>query len=375
MLRTLRSRARLAVAVAAGACLLAAAGVAAAGSPSSANAHLKHVFVIMLENHSKGGVIGDPATPNLTRLADTYGEAADYYGVTHPSEPNYIALIAGTNFGLNEDNPNLRYDGPNLADQLEAHGYTWATYQESLPYAGYTGDYYPSAADPLYASKHDPFVLFNDIRDNPARLQNIKPFTDLATDLADNTVPDFSLIVPNECHDMHGGVYDTIAPGDGSPCPYSNAPNDTNDEALKAKADTWVQDTVNLITHSKAWTGNSVIFIVADESDYNGAPDTADNDFWSDTSGCCDSPVLPAGYQFLGSNGQPDGNVWGGGVYGGGLSPAIVITTHPRHFVSTVPYNHYSLLTTIEQNWHLGYLGNAGDTAGGVVPMDDLLAH
>ena len=65
---------------------------------------------------------------------------------------------------------------------------------------------------------------------------------------------------------------------------------------------------------------------------------------------------------------------WPGGVYGGGLSPAVVVTTNgPRHYVSSTPYNHYSLLTTIEQNWHLGYLGHAGDTAGGVLPMNDLL--
>jgi hypothetical protein len=76
--------------------------------------------------------------------------------------------------------------------------------------------------------------------------------------------------------------------------------------------------------------------------------------------------VLPAGDPAVSPT-------WPGGVYGGGLSPAIVITTHGRHLVSNTPYNHYSLLTTIEQNWHLGYLGHAGDTAGGVRPMNDLL--
>ena len=72
----------------------AAAG-ASASSPNSANAHLKHVFVIMEENHSLGGVIGDATAPTFTSLAHTYGEAENYYGVTHPSLPNYIALWAG----------------------------------------------------------------------------------------------------------------------------------------------------------------------------------------------------------------------------------------------------------------------------------------
>ena len=67
---------------------------------------------------------------------------------------------------------------------------------------------------------------------------------------------------------------------------------------------------------------------------------------------------------------------WAGGVFGGGRTPAIVITTNgPRGYVDTTPYNHYSLLTTIEDNWHLGHIGNAGDTAGGVVPMNNLLVH
>jgi hypothetical protein len=356
----------------AGVVALVGASVAAASSPNSANAHLKHVFVIMEENHSLGGVIGDPMAPYTTQLAHTYGVAENYYGVTHPSEPNYLALVAGTNFGLNADDATAHFNAPNLADQLEAHGYTWATYQESLPYAGFTGPQWPPASagqGALYASKHDPFVHFDDILNSPSRLQNVKPFTALQTDLANNTVPDFSLIVPNQCHDMHGGIYATIGAGDGSPCPYSNAPGDQFDESLKAKADQWLHQTVDMIMQSKAWTGNSVIFVVADEADFDGSQ--PGNDDWADVSGCCDSPVLPAGP-------FPDNPklTWRGGVFGGGRTPAIVVTTNgPRGYVSTTPYNHYSLLTTIEANWHLGFLGNAGDTAGGVVPMNDLLTH
>ena len=72
-----------------------AAGGASASSPNSANAHLKHVFVIIEENHSLGGVIGDPMAPTFTSLAHTYGVAENYYGVTHPSLPNYLALGPG----------------------------------------------------------------------------------------------------------------------------------------------------------------------------------------------------------------------------------------------------------------------------------------
>ena len=347
------------VALALGTLLFAA--VAAADTPRSAG-HLKHVFVIVLENHSMNGVIGDPNAPHITALANEYGVAAAYYGVTHPSQPNYVAMIAGDNFGINNDHETNRYDAPNLVDQLESAGHTWDAYMESLPSVGYTGDFWPSSSSPLYASKHDPFVLFNDIRDNPARLAHIKPYTDLAADLngPEQSIPDVSFIVPNQCHDMHGGVNAAVAPdgSDGSPCPYAN------DAGLKQKADAFVQQAVGTIMSSKAWSGNSAIFIVADESDFANDPSTG---YWADTSGCCDSPVLPAGDPAVSST-------WPGGTYGGGLTPAIVITTNgPRHFVSQTPYNHYSLLTTIEQNWHLGYLGHAGDTAGGVLPMTDLL--
>jgi hypothetical protein len=376
VVRRLRSRMWLALAgvVAVAACALGAGSVASASSPNSANAHLKHVFVIMEENHSLGGVIGDPMAPTFTELAQTYAVAQNYYGVTHPSEPNYLALVGGSNFGLNADDASVRIDAPNLADQLEAHGYTWASYEESMPYAGFPGSQWPDATlkeGALYAAKHNPFSLFTDIRDNPTRMQNIKPFTSLATDLASNHVANFNLIVPNQCHDMHGGIYRPIGANDGTPCPYSDYPGDAYDESLKSKADAWLASTVSMIMHSKAWTGNSAIFIVADEADYNG---DAATDGWADTSGCCDSPILPAGFVF--PDAKPGAPTWGGGMYGGGRTPAIVITTNgPRGYTSTTPYNHYSLLTTIEDNWHLGHLGNAGDTAGGVLPMDDLLTH
>jgi hypothetical protein len=367
MKRTSRRLAVAALSVAALTALALAPSASQAASPGGDHAgHLKHVFVIVLENHSRDGVIGDPNAPAITALARRYGVAENYYGVTHPSEPNYVAMIAGDNFGINNDSPDNRYDAPNLVDQLEATGHTWAGYMESAPSDGFLGDFWPSKSNPLYASKHNPFALFDDIRGDAARMAHVKTYDALAADLngPEKSIPDFSLIVPNQCHDMHGGVYSPVAAdgSDGTPCPYGSTSNDANDVALKQKADAFVAGAVHTITTSRAWTGNSAIFIVADESDYNG--DEA-NGGWADASGCCDSPVLPAG---------SIAPTWPGGLYGGGLSPAVVITTNgPRHAVSSTPYNHYSLLTTIEQNWHLGHLGHAGDTAGGVLPMDDLL--
>ena len=344
-------------------------------APAKVSPSPKHIFVIMLENHSQSSVIDDSNAPYITSLAHSNAMAANYYGVTHPSEPNYVAAISGSNWFINDDNPNNRFDHTNLVDQLEANKLTWGAYMESMPSAGYLGDYAPSSSQQLYASKHNPFVLFNDIRSDPARLAKIKPYTSFATDLQkESTTPNFVWISPNQCHDMHGGVYTPVASdgSDGTPCPYGSTKDDANDAALKQKADAFVKGAVTAIEASPAWKGGSAaIFVLTDENDFTNNTAT---DGWESAAGCCDSPILPPGYQFLGSNGAPDGHTWAGGQYGGGLIPAIVVTNKGKSggYVSQTPYNHYSLLATIEQAWGLGYLGNASDRAQ-VTPMTEFL--
>ena len=92
---------------------------------------------------SQSSVIGDANAPFITSLAHTYAMAANYYGVTHPSEPNYIATISGSNWGVNDDQPTNIYDHLNIADQLEQHHLTWAAYMDSMPSVGFTGQQYP----------------------------------------------------------------------------------------------------------------------------------------------------------------------------------------------------------------------------------------
>ncbi|MCW2906653.1 MAG: phosphoesterase, partial [Actinomycetia bacterium] len=352
MFRSLRaSRARLiaaALATATAAALAAgfttaggaAAGTVAAGPgrPGDGRAQLDRVFVIVLENHSRKSVIGDPNAPYLTSLARQYGEATHYYGVTHPSEPNYVAMISGSNWWTNNDNPANRFGHTNLVDELAAAHISWGAYMQALP-ADPLADFWPSGSNPLYASKHDPFALFTDIRNDPARLARIKPYTALAGDLNGRRAPRFVFISPDQCNDMHGGVYTAVAGYPETPCPYNTVNNDPADVALKRNADAFTRGAVTTIMSSRAWTPHSAIFIVADEGDYTGV--TA-NGGWDSPAGCCDSPVLPAG--------DPDiSTAWPGGVYGGGLVPAIVIDpSGPRHFVSSTAYNHYSLLRTVE---------------------------
>jgi hypothetical protein len=369
------------VAAAAVAALVIPIVTASAASGGGDGSSVKRIFVIMLENHSQSTVIGDTNAPFISSLASTYGEATNYYGVTHPSQPNYIAAITGQlDITRMNDNAANHYDWTNLVDQLESHGRTWGAYMDTLPYAGYTGAIYPDAtafppsgAAP-YTNKHNPFVLMDDIRSNPGRLAQIKPYTDLASDLNSPNAPDFVWISPNQCNDMHGGVYSTVPGHAETPCPYGNTVDDANDSALKAKADAFVAGAVGTIRSSRAWSGNSVIMILTDEADFDGS--ATSTDLWADVSGCCDSPGygsapgLPEGYVLVDNGSHP----WSG-PFGGGKVPAIVVTRNgPNGLVDATPYNHYSLLRTVEQVWGLGYLGYAADGAN-VSAMTPLFQH
>ncbi len=337
----------------------AATAGAVAHTQKGGPAKFDHIYVIVLENHQQNTI--DTNMPYTKSLADAYGVATNYYGVTHPSMPNYLAMIAGDTYGINNDDDTsvVNLDRRNLVDQLEAHGISWGAYFQDLP-ANKVDSYNPSSSVKLYAKKHNPFLLFNDIKYDAARMANIKDYSALSTDLNSPGAPQFSFIVPNQCNDLHGGVYSTVAGHPETPCPYNSAPDDSADQVLKANADAFVQNTVQTIMGSSAWTARSAIVIVSDEGDYNGDSTTAG---WESTAGCCDSPFIQAGDSSISA-------AWPGGTYGGGLVPAIVVTGHgPRHIVDNTPYNHYSLLRTIEDNWHLGHIGYSGDTQNGVVPM------
>ena len=360
--------AALALAAAAFATNASAADGNAAGAADRHGPALDHIFVIMLENHSQSSVIDDANAPFLTSLAHTYSMADQYYGVTHPSMPNYLAAIAGDNFGIQDDSDQnvVNLDRPNLAQELTAAHIRWGAYMEDLP-ADKLARFGPNVNGTdvsLYAKKHNPFVLFDGIKNDPSQMANVKDYSQLGDDLNGPDAPRFVWISPNQCHDMHGGVFVAVPGHPETPCPYGSAKDDANDAALKQKADAFVHTAVNTITSSRAWTRNSAIFIVTDENDFTG---NSTNGGWENADGCCDSPYVPAGDTRVST-------LWPGGTYGGGLIPAIVVSkSGPRGYVSHTPYNHYSMLTTIEQNWNLPYTGHAGDRAGGVVPMWSLI--
>ena len=161
-----------------------------------------HIVEIMMENTSFSTIIGNSFAPNINALASKYGLATDYFGVTHPSEPNYVANVGGSFFGIQDDNqfyctpalastdPNCAgttvdhtTSAPNLATQLTAAGKIWKGYFQSLlpvPSTGIVktgpnanGPYafkWPSNIDALYASKHNLFVNFIGTQDALANM-------------------------------------------------------------------------------------------------------------------------------------------------------------------------------------------------------------
>jgi acid phosphatase len=158
-----------------------------------------HIVVVVEENRAYGEVIGSPDAPYLNRLARSGALLTRSYGVTHPSEPNYLALFSGSTHGLVDDSCPHSYPGRNLAGQLLAHHETFAGYAESLPHPGYVG-----CSSGTYARKHAPWTDFPAV---PARLG--VPMTAFPTDF--DRLPTVAFVVPNLDHDMHDG---TVAEGD-----------------------------------------------------------------------------------------------------------------------------------------------------------------
>ena len=133
-----------------------------------------HIMVVVEENHGFADVIGNPAAPNLNYLANRFGLATNYFGVSHPSEPNYVAMLGGSTFGVSDDNPYYvnKVNAPSLVSQMDAAGISWKAYLQSLPHPGYEGICYPAKCngvpdiDPLYVSKHVGHQQLHDVAEH-----------------------------------------------------------------------------------------------------------------------------------------------------------------------------------------------------------------
>jgi phosphatidylinositol-3-phosphatase len=159
----------------------------------------KHIVTIVFENKEFGTVIGNPKMPYFNELAQSFTLLTQFYAVTHPSLPNYLAMIGGDTFGITFDCYTCITAGTTLPDLIEASGRTWKTYQEDMP-----SPCYPEGEYADYAIKHNPFMYFKPIRLDETRCtRSVVPFTQLPLDIAAGALPNYIFITPNQCNDAH----------------------------------------------------------------------------------------------------------------------------------------------------------------------------
>jgi hypothetical protein len=344
--------------------LLAALTALAAASDCATVRHqrpaIEHVFVIVLEN--KGFDTTFRAGTDAPYLADTLTKQGallrQYYGIGHFSLDNYIAMVSGVAPTVQTQSDCVHYDDfvetgiaeyeqpigsgcvypahvTTVANQLAATHRTWGAYMEDMgndparesarcghAVVGQIDPTERAAPNDEYAAKHNPFVYFHAIIDSASCQTSVVPLSELegALRTIDQT-PNLVFIAPNLCHDGHD-----------QPC------IDREPGGLKS-ADAFLSHWVPIITRSPAFRVNGLLIITFDES------------IGLDATACCKEPTGP-NTQKPGFNGPGGGRI--GAVV---LSPFVAPRT-----VSDVPYNHYSLLRTVEDIFGLPHLGYAGLT-------------
>ncbi len=340
-------------------CALSAFGAAAnAAAAQRTMPPIKHVFVIVLENQSFDVTFG--AGTLAPYLADTLTRDGvflrQYYGTGHSSLDNYIAMVSGiaptpetqgdcgrfVEFVQSSAAPDGQPIGRGcvypshihtIADQLTARGLTWKAYMEDMgkdpsretatcghAAIGEIDRTQRATATDQYAAKHNPFVYFHSVIDSPACQANVVALTGLEADLASaRTTPSYSFISPSLCHDGHDRPCRNGEPG--------------GLESANAFLAHWIP----LITRSGAYRNGGLIIITFDEASS------------ADASACCNEPSGP--------------NTAAPGTHGpgGGRTGAVLLSRYIKGgTVSDVPYNHYSMLRSVEDIFHLSHLGYAG---------------
>ncbi len=204
-----------------------------------------HVFIVAAENHSYSSVIGSASMPYLNSLANKYGLATNYYANTHPSIGNYFVLTTGQVI-TNDSNFAGTVTADNIARQLTLAGLTWKAYAESLPSVGYTGgDVYP------YVKRHNPFAYLSDVTGSAAQANNLVPFSQFASDLTNNRLPNYSFIIPNQQNNSHD-------------CPAGMA--SCTDADKLAAADNWLKMNIAPLISSPVFQQDGLLIITFDES-------------------------------------------------------------------------------------------------------------
>ncbi|ORX49398.1 hypothetical protein DM01DRAFT_1363840 [Hesseltinella vesiculosa] len=166
------------------------------GGKTTSGKAFDHILQIWLENQDSDVVAKDP---NFQKLAAQGIILDNFNAITHPSEPNYVAAVGGSNFGItNDDYYNIPANVTSLFNLLDNKNLTWKAYQESIPSVGFTG-----FKAGQYVRKHNPAVIFDWVATNPNQVKNIVPATDLAQDIKSNNLPNWMFYTPNMLNDAH----------------------------------------------------------------------------------------------------------------------------------------------------------------------------
>jgi len=285
--------------------------VTASSSQFSGAGPVQHIIIILMENEEYSSVIGSSSAPYQNMLASHYAVAGEYFAVSHPSLPNYLALIAGSTFGVTSDclPAQCTLNSSSIITLLQSHGFTWKEYAESMP----TNCSQSVSADGLYQPKHDPFVYFSGITGSSGTGQtsaycdsHVVPVSQFWTDLGENALPSYAFITPNNCDDAHS--------------------------CLLSAGDQWLSSVVPRIINSSSFS-STALFITYDEGSTNSG---------------------------FGSNA------------GGQVTCILVSPFAKQGYTSDVQYSHYSLLATVEAIFKLGSLGR---NDAGATPMTDLFSQ
>lgn len=249
---------------------------------------IDHVLLLILENTDAAQAMRQPF---LAQFAASGASLTNYHGLAHPSQPNYIALTAGSAYGITNDNPQT-IDVPHLGDLLEAHGRTWKAYAEQYPGGCFLGDTLGTTTTGRYVREHVPFLQYADVTRDPLRCANVVNADEFDGDVRSGQLPSFALYVPDTVHDGH--------------------------DSSAAVADAWLQQRFSSLLADPHLMASTLFVIVFDESANSGT-----NNVYAAMSGA-------------------------------GVQPGFVATRY---------YDHYDLLRTIEEIFHLGTLGHHDSSA------------
>jgi acid phosphatase len=204
-----------------------------------------HVVIVLEENKAYSEVIGNAAMPFLNGLAQQYAYSTNYFATGPESAPNYFMLTVGQPVGNNTFSGVVTDD--NVVRELTAAGKSWKVYAQSLPQTGYLG-----ASVPPYLKWHNPFVYLSDVVEDAVQQANVVPFSQFATDLANNALPDYTFIVPdiyNNSHNCPAGMKTcTLAQNLGN-------------------ADNWLKENIGPLLNNSGFQDNGLLIITYDESE------------------------------------------------------------------------------------------------------------